>query len=110
MVLECSFNGKTCDFQRDFKWHHNYKYGNCYTFNPGYDRKDSPASDSNNYWEIKSGNLPPTATRTDYQRPIYMSTRVTDTYGLKMLLNTDIVRYSKNTPATGWKVTSNFFF
>ncbi|GMT24411.1 hypothetical protein PFISCL1PPCAC_15708, partial [Pristionchus fissidentatus] len=32
-VLRCSFNGKDCDMDKDFKLHMDPEYGNCYTFN-----------------------------------------------------------------------------
>uniref|UniRef100_A0A914DVI9 Uncharacterized protein n=1 Tax=Acrobeloides nanus TaxID=290746 RepID=A0A914DVI9_9BILA len=33
LMLKCSFNQRDCDFERDFKLHHDPTYGNCYTFN-----------------------------------------------------------------------------
>ncbi len=32
MLVSCDFDGQPCD-SNDFKWSHDFEYGNCFTFN-----------------------------------------------------------------------------
>lgn len=37
MLLTCFYNDKPCT-SKDFVWHYDFLYGNCFTFNSGYDQ------------------------------------------------------------------------
>ena len=40
MLLTCFFNDKPCT-ANDFTWHYDFSYGNCFTFNSGYNSSGS---------------------------------------------------------------------
>jgi hypothetical protein len=33
MLITCYYGERACDYEKDFSWYFNYKYGNCYRFN-----------------------------------------------------------------------------
>ena len=88
----------------DFTWHHNYKYGNCWTFNFGHTFAESPNKDSSNIWQIKAG--PQTS---DLAKNVKFSEKIGDTQGLMLLLHTDLARYSSTTEATGWRIVGKCY-
>lgn len=42
-LLSCYFNNVKCD-ESDFVWFYDFVYGNCYTFNSGYDQNGKPVA------------------------------------------------------------------
>ena len=100
MVLEMSFGGESLNIDAAFhNWHHNPKYGNCYTFNLGYKVNESLAlHKTKDLWELKIGGY-------SVDNGTYKSSQTGDHYGLYMLLNADVDHYIESTRAVGWRIT-----
>ena len=39
LLIECHYNQENCDY-KNFKWYYDLNYGNCFSFNSGYDESD----------------------------------------------------------------------
>ena len=95
------------NFSREFEWSHNHKYGNCYTFNIGLKRAQSPMGKSENNWFMTLGA---SDTNDDKAVGVKQSNMIEDSYGLILLLNTDSFHYLPVSNENGWRVVSKFLF
>ena len=42
LIITCTFNEASCDFDNDFHWVFHYNYGNCFQFNSGLNMRNEP--------------------------------------------------------------------
>ena len=96
MVMSCRYNGEECSPGTSFsKWHWSSTYGNCFTFNAGYSKAESPTA-SNNAFEIKKGDSDSSG--------VLKATSLGENYGLYLILNADVERYVSTTETIGWRM------